>query len=107
MSTAAAIARVPEVMTRGIQDGLELLPLIDASDVLVVGPGLGQSDWSEQVLRMAARAPLPLICLIALGPAIKGFGRARPSRRTGIDPGPRCSRDPAVSMPTRPSAKAR
>ena len=58
---AAAIARCPEVMARGIDDGLELLPMIDASTVLVIGPGLGQSDWSAQVLRMGAESGKPLV----------------------------------------------
>ena len=88
---AAAIARVPEVMTRGIQDGLELLTLIDASDVLVVGPGLGQSDWSEQVLRMAHESGRAMV-LDADGLNLLAEGRvipadARPNRIITPHPG--------------------
>ena len=48
--TSAIIARQPEIMAAGIASGLELLPLLEKPDVLVIGPGLGQSSWSEQLL---------------------------------------------------------
>lgn len=75
---AAAIARCPEVMARGIDDGLELLPMIDTSTVLVIGPGLGQSDWSAQVLRMGAESGKPMV-LDADGLNLLAQGRILPS----------------------------
>jgi ADP-dependent NAD(P)H-hydrate dehydratase / NAD(P)H-hydrate epimerase len=51
---AALVARTPEAMPMGVSSGQELEPLLAAADVLVVGPGLGQSPWSEQLLQVAA-----------------------------------------------------
>ncbi len=50
MNTSAIIARQPEIMAIGTASGQELLPHLDKPTVLVIGPGLGQSAWSEQVL---------------------------------------------------------
>ena len=50
---AALVARTPEVMPRGVNCGDELTPMLEAADVLVVGPGLGQSPWSLQLLQLA------------------------------------------------------
>ncbi len=47
---APLLARLPEVMARGINAGIELADLIEKADVIVVGPGLGQSAWSQQLL---------------------------------------------------------
>jgi NAD(P)H-hydrate epimerase len=58
---AAVVARTPEVMARGIQSSLDLLAMVDEANVLVVGPGLGQSDWSEQMLQVAADSGKALI----------------------------------------------
>ncbi|MEH6584268.1 MAG: NAD(P)H-hydrate dehydratase, partial [Halioglobus sp.] len=57
----ALIARTPEAMTHGVLSGQELAPLLAGVDVLVVGPGLGQSTWSEQLLRVAAESGLPMV----------------------------------------------
>ena len=58
---AALVARTPELMARGVSSGLELMPLVDAADVLVVGPGLGLSPWSEQLLQVAAESGKPMV----------------------------------------------
>jgi hydroxyethylthiazole kinase-like uncharacterized protein yjeF len=58
---AAIIARRPEVMAYGVASGQELTSLLDSADVLVVGPGLGQSPWSEQLLQVAAAANKPMV----------------------------------------------
>ena len=50
---AALVARTPEAMPMGVESGDDLAPLIESADVLVVGPGLGQSPWSEYLLRAA------------------------------------------------------
>lgn len=50
MNTSAIIARQPELMAVGVASGQALLPLIQKPTVLVIGPGLGQSAWSEQLL---------------------------------------------------------
>ncbi len=57
----AIVARTPELMARGVSSGLELMSLVDAADILVVGPGLGQSHWSEQLLQVAAESGKPMV----------------------------------------------
>jgi NAD(P)H-hydrate epimerase len=58
---AALVARTPEVMPRPVVSGQELAPLLEAADVLVVGPGLGHSSWSEQLLQAAAASGKPMV----------------------------------------------
>jgi ADP-dependent NAD(P)H-hydrate dehydratase / NAD(P)H-hydrate epimerase len=58
---AALVARTPEIMPMGVGSGDELAPLIEAADVLVVGPGLGQSPWSEFLLQAALASAKPMV----------------------------------------------
>jgi NAD(P)H-hydrate epimerase len=58
---AALVARTPEVMPRGVESGDDLDPLLESADVLVVGPGLGQSPWSEYMLQRAADSGKPMV----------------------------------------------
>jgi hydroxyethylthiazole kinase-like uncharacterized protein yjeF len=58
---AGALARQPEVMVSGIISGQELEPLLDKPSVLIVGPGLGRSPWSEQLLQKAVATGLPML----------------------------------------------
>ncbi|GAB5445179.1 MAG: bifunctional ADP-dependent NAD(P)H-hydrate dehydratase/NAD(P)H-hydrate epimerase [Gymnodinialimonas sp.] len=58
---AATVARTPEVMAHGVDSGAELEPLLASADVLVVGPGLGQSDWSRHLLKQACAARKPTV----------------------------------------------
>lgn len=55
------LARQPEVMAVGVVSGQELQPLLKRSNVLVIGPGLGQSAWSEQLLQKAFDTRLPMV----------------------------------------------
>lgn len=57
----AVIARCPEVMAAGVASGQELEPLLSRPSVLVVGPGLGRTPWSEQMLQKALAARLPMV----------------------------------------------
>lgn len=57
----AILARRPEVMACGVVSGQELEPLLARPSVLVVGPGLGRSPWSEQMLQQAVKSGLPLV----------------------------------------------
>ena len=43
--------RTPEIMVHGVATGRELSDLIDRCSVVVLGPGLGQSSWSEQLFQ--------------------------------------------------------
>lgn len=53
---SAILARCPELMVRG-NDDLSLVdsvlaPMLQRAKVIVLGPGLGQSDWSERVFQL-------------------------------------------------------
>ena len=58
---AALNARCPEVMAVGVISGQELEPLLARPTVLVVGPGLGTTPWSEQMLQKALATDVPRV----------------------------------------------
>lgn len=74
----AILARRPEIMACGVVSGQELEPLLARPTVLVVGPGLGRSPWSEQMLQQAVKTGLPLV-LDADGLNILAAGRVVPA----------------------------
>lgn len=76
----ALIARTPEVMAHGVRSIAQLSPLIEQSDILVVGPGLGQSPWSEQMLQAALASEKPMVVDADGLNLLVGEGRA-PARR--------------------------
>ena len=57
----ALIARIPEVMVHPVRTIADLNPLINESDVLVVGPGLGQSPWSSLLLQATLASGKPVV----------------------------------------------
>jgi NAD(P)H-hydrate epimerase len=57
----ALVARTPEVMAHAVGTVQDLTPLIEQSDVLVVGPGLGQTPWSQQMLHAALASGKPMV----------------------------------------------
>jgi NAD(P)H-hydrate epimerase len=73
----AMLMRQPEVMACAVVSGQELEPLLERPNVLVVGPGLGRSSWSEQLLQKAVAAKLPTV-LDADGLNIVAEGRVVP-----------------------------
>ncbi len=40
----------PEVMCHGVANGVQLSPLLKKANVIVIGPGLGQSEWAKELL---------------------------------------------------------
>jgi hydroxyethylthiazole kinase-like uncharacterized protein yjeF len=58
---AAVVARTPEAMPRGVSCAEDFAPMLAAADVLVVGPGLGQSPWSVRLLQLALATGKPLV----------------------------------------------
>jgi hydroxyethylthiazole kinase-like uncharacterized protein yjeF len=56
------LSRFPEAMVHGVKSGQDLQMLLDKADAIVVGPGLGQSYWGEQLLQqvMAVHTPVML-----------------------------------------------
>lgn len=51
----------PELMVHGVEDAPALTPATARADVLAVGPGLGQGDWSRVILDAALAAGRPLV----------------------------------------------
>lgn len=58
---AALISRRPELMAHGVQSGQELAPLLSQASVVVLGPGLGQSAWSEQLFQQLEHCDAPVV----------------------------------------------
>ena len=62
---AAFLARCPELMVKAVADSEDLSALLPAASVIVLGPGLGQSDWSKLCLKITlarlATSPVPLV----------------------------------------------
>lgn len=70
----AILARTPEVMAHAIDSGQLLQPLLVA-DVVALGPGLGQTPWSEQLFQAALQAPgLRVVDADALNLLARGAG---------------------------------
>ncbi|MEH6469883.1 MAG: NAD(P)H-hydrate dehydratase [Halopseudomonas sp.] len=53
--------RNPEVMSHAVSSGQELEPLLARASVVAIGPGLGRSGWSGQLLRVVQSQSLPLV----------------------------------------------
>ncbi|MBV06155.1 MAG: bifunctional ADP-dependent NAD(P)H-hydrate dehydratase/NAD(P)H-hydrate epimerase [Gammaproteobacteria bacterium] len=47
----ASLVSCPEVMAVGIHSGQDLETYLEKPDVIAIGPGLGQTAWSEQLLQ--------------------------------------------------------
>mgnify|MGYP001025035047 CR=1 FL=1 len=60
-NTAAITAGRPELMCRGVSEAADLAPLIDRADVIAIGPGLGQDDWSRTVLSAVRECDKPMV----------------------------------------------
>jgi len=58
---AAIAAACPELMGRGVATALDLKPLLARATIVVIGPGLGQSTWSLDLLSGALEASQPLV----------------------------------------------
>lgn len=59
---AALIAsQRPELMCHGIERPEALLPLLARADAVAIGPGLGQQEWGQRMLRRVLQSKLPLV----------------------------------------------
>ncbi len=58
---AAIVAGRPELMVRGVSDAAGLVPLLERADVVALGPGLGQDDWSRALFAAAMDSPGPRV----------------------------------------------
>ena len=55
------LSRSPEVMVHGVLEGGRIGSLFKKSTVIVVGPGLGQSKWGENLLQQVLESELPMV----------------------------------------------
>jgi NAD(P)H-hydrate epimerase len=58
---AALVAGRPELMVRGVGNAGELAPLLEAADVVALGPGLGRGDWARELFLATLAANKPLV----------------------------------------------
>lgn len=58
---APILARMPELMVRGVSEGDDIGDLLDACTVVAAGPGLGREPWGEQLLDQALAAGKPTV----------------------------------------------
>ncbi len=67
----------PELMCHGVETAEQLAVLLEKAVVVVVGPGLGQSDWAKMLFNAAISAGKPMVIdadglnLLAAAPAAK------------------------------------
>ncbi|MGM0520673.1 MAG: NAD(P)H-hydrate dehydratase, partial [Pseudomonadota bacterium] len=57
----ASLMRCPEVMAHGVRGVAELGELPEQSNVVVIGPGLGQGAWGQAMLQSALNTDKPLV----------------------------------------------
>jgi hydroxyethylthiazole kinase-like uncharacterized protein yjeF len=57
----AVVALHPELMCHGIKKAQELEPLFQRATVIVLGPGLGHSEWSKELFACAMQSELPMV----------------------------------------------
>ncbi len=58
---ALLVADQPELMCHGLESAEALMPLCERADVIAIGPGLGQDDWSRAMWTTVLAAQRPLI----------------------------------------------
>jgi NAD(P)H-hydrate epimerase len=51
----------PEIMSHGVETVEELEPLLNKIDVIVIGPGLGQSAWASSMLDAVKKVQKPIV----------------------------------------------
>lgn len=54
-------AQRPELLCYGVENANELRPLLDPANVIVIGPGLGQSPWARQLFSAVLETDLPCV----------------------------------------------
>jgi len=51
----------PELMCHGVESPEQLMMLLEKASVVVIGPGLGQSDWAKSLFNKTLNAGKPMI----------------------------------------------
>ena len=57
----AVIGQRPELMCAGVRSRDELLPLLESATSIGLGPGIGQSEWSRDMLQAALESGLAAV----------------------------------------------
>ena len=60
-NVAAMNAARPELMARGVVDSAQLQSMLQRADVIAIGPGLGNSEWSKTLWQAALDAGKPTL----------------------------------------------
>lgn len=55
------VSRQPDIMAVGIDKTSKLLALIERATAIVIGPGLGQGAWSQQLLQQLKALTIPVL----------------------------------------------
>jgi ADP-dependent NAD(P)H-hydrate dehydratase / NAD(P)H-hydrate epimerase len=55
------VSDCPELMCHQVSSLTDLIPLLATADVIVVGPGLGQSDWSKMLWQAVKDTNIPMV----------------------------------------------
>ena len=58
---APLLARYPEVMAHAVAGGQDAQGLLAKADVIVIGPGLGQGHWGQQLLQQVMLLDTPVV----------------------------------------------
>lgn len=54
-------ASCPEMMCHGISQAKQLTPLMAKANIIILGPGLGQSRWSQSLFAAVVKSQKPLL----------------------------------------------
>jgi len=52
---------VPEIMAHSIENSIDIKPLLERTNVVAIGPGLGQSKWGASLFSKILESKLPLV----------------------------------------------
>jgi hydroxyethylthiazole kinase-like uncharacterized protein yjeF len=58
---AVLMAHQPELMIRGVLSPADLQPLLAMANIVVVGPGLGRTEWGQSLFEEVLATDLPLV----------------------------------------------
>jgi ADP-dependent NAD(P)H-hydrate dehydratase / NAD(P)H-hydrate epimerase len=58
---AAVASGCPELMCHGVNDGKDLEALLDRTDTVAIGPGLGTDGWAKGLLEVVLSSGLPVV----------------------------------------------
>lgn len=79
--SASFLARRPELMVAAAESPESVKSLLARASVVVLGPGLGKTDWSRQLFKAVLASDLPLVVdadgLNLLSEALGKYGRSR------------------------------